>query len=203
MTLTNQDIADLVAFRHELHRFPEISGEEAETAQRVVAFLDDTRPDKVLTGLGGHGVAAVYDSGVPGPTLLFRSETDALPIEEISDAPHRSTVPGKSHMCGHDGHSAILAALGRQFGRQRPARGRVRDAELCPLSGDEPGHGYRPIASATQRATLRLSTSHRIRSSAFSRRSRANSARSSSDNPPAPFSRRHRSRFTQLARVRR
>ena len=91
MTLTNQDIADLVQFRRELHRFPEISGEEAETARRVVTFLDDTRPDTVLTRLGGHGVAAVYDSGVPGPTVLFRSELDALPIEELSDAPHRST----------------------------------------------------------------------------------------------------------------
>src|SRR5690606_887781 len=101
MTLTNQDIADPVAFRRELHQFPEISGEEVETARRVVAFLEDTRPDTVLAGLGGHGVAAVYDSGVPGPTVLFRSELDALPIEELSDAPHRSTIPGKSHMCGH------------------------------------------------------------------------------------------------------
>ncbi|MBX9465740.1 MAG: amidohydrolase [Aquamicrobium sp.] len=152
MTLTNQDIADLVAFRHELHRFPEISGEEAETAQRVVAFLDDTRPDKVLTGLGGHGVAAVYDSGVPGPTLLFRSETDALPIEEISDAPHRSTVPGKSHMCGHDGHSAILAALGRQFGRQRPARGRI---VLMFQPAEETGDGAAGVVADARYEAIR------------------------------------------------
>jgi amidohydrolase len=123
--LTNQDIADLVAFRRELHRFPEISGEEAETARRVAAFLAGTKPDEVLTGLGGHGVAVVYDSGAPGPTVLFRAELDALPIEERSDAEHRSQVPGKSHMCGHEGHSTILAALGRQFGRRRPAKGRV------------------------------------------------------------------------------
>ena len=125
MQLTNQDLADLVAFRRELHRFPEISGEEAETARRVVEFLADTNPDEVLTGLGGHGVAVVYDSGRPGPTVLFRSELDALPIEERSGVPHSSTVPGKSHMCGHEGHSTILAALGRQFGRRRPATGRV------------------------------------------------------------------------------
>jgi amidohydrolase len=123
--LTNQDIADLVAFRRELHRFPEISGEEAETARRVAAFLAGTKPDEVLTGLGGHGVAVVYDSGAPVPTVLFRAELDALPIEERSDAEHRSQVPGKSHMCGHEGHSTILAALGRQFGRRRPAKGRV------------------------------------------------------------------------------
>lgn len=125
MTLTNQDIADLVAFRHELHRFPEISNEEEQTARRVVDFLRSTGPTEIVTGLGGHGVALVYDSGQPGPTVLFRCELDALPIEEISDIPHRSTVPGKSHMCGHDGHTTILAALARQFGRQAPATGRV------------------------------------------------------------------------------
>lgn len=125
MTLTNQDIEDLVEFRRELHRFPEISGEEEETARRVVRFVRETRPDTVLTRLGGHGVAAVYGSGRPGPTVLFRSELDALPIEELSGAAHSSTVPGVSHMCGHDGHTAILAALARQFGRRRPARGRV------------------------------------------------------------------------------
>lgn len=125
MDLTDKDIEDLVAFRRELHRFPEISGEEVLTARRVVEFLDDTQPDEVVTGLGGHGVAMVYDSGKPGRTVLFRSELDALPIAEITDVPHRSTITGNGHMCGHDGHTAIVAALGRQFGRHRPASGRV------------------------------------------------------------------------------
>src|SRR5690606_34373641 len=120
-----QDIEDLVAFRRELHRFPEISNEEEQTAQRVVDFIADTGPTTVLTRLGGHGVAVVYDSGEPGPTVLFRSELDALLIEEVSDIPHRSQVPGKSHMCGHEGHTTILTALARQFGRRSPARGRV------------------------------------------------------------------------------
>jgi amidohydrolase len=122
---TNADVAELTAFRRRLHQHPEISGEEEMTARAVVAFLADTGPDRVLTHMGGHGVAMVYDSGEPGPTLLFRSELDALPIEEISDSPHRSQAPGTSHMCGHDGHTAILAAMARQLGRQRTSRGRV------------------------------------------------------------------------------
>lgn len=125
MDLTNSDIAELVAFRRDLHRHPEISGEEENTARAVVGFLAPTGPDDVLTGMGGHGVAMVFDGGAPGPTVLFRSELDALPIEELGDVAHRSTVPGKSHMCGHDGHTAILAALARQLGRRRPASGRV------------------------------------------------------------------------------
>lgn len=138
MTLTNRDIVELTAWRRQLHQRPEISNEEERTAKEVVDFLADTGPDEVLTGLGGHGVAAVYESGEAGPTLLFRSELDALPIHELSGAPHASLVPGKSHMCGHDGHTAILAALGRQLGRERPARGRV---VLMFQPAEETGNG--------------------------------------------------------------
>ena len=125
MTLTNHDLIGLTAWRRRLHQNPEISNEEEETAAEVVAFLTETCPDRVLTGLGGYGVAVVYDSGESGPTVLFRSELDALPIEELSGVAHSSLVPGKSHMCGHDGHTAILAALGRLYGRSRPKKGRV------------------------------------------------------------------------------
>lgn len=138
MDLTNRDIADLVAFRRELHRYPEISNEEERTAQRVVDFLADTGPSEVLIGLGGHGVAMVFDGAEPGPTILFRSELDALPIEELPEIPHRSAAPGKSHMCGHDGHTTILAALARQFGRCPPARGRV---VLMFQPAEETGNG--------------------------------------------------------------
>src|SRR5262249_15438345 len=84
---------------------------------------------------------------------------------------------------------------------QRPARSRVRDAVGLPLGGDQGGHRYRPIASLTQRATLRLRTSRSIASSAFSRRSRASSARSSSSSAPVPSPRRRLSAFTQLPKV--
>jgi amidohydrolase len=124
--LSNSDIAEVRAWRRELHRHPELSGQEVDTAARVVAMLDPTRPDLVLTGLGGHGVAAVYDSGNPGPSVMLRCELDALPITELNDTlPHRSTVPGKAHLCGHDGHMAILIATARWLGRNRPEQGRV------------------------------------------------------------------------------
>ncbi|MET3580156.1 amidohydrolase [Mesorhizobium robiniae] len=122
---TEDDLRELTAFRHELHRTPELSGEERETARRVLEMLAPTNPDKVLTELGGHGVAAIYDSGAPGPTILFRSELDALPIQELGKIEHRSTVPGKAHLCGHDGHSTILLGLGRILSRARPTSGRV------------------------------------------------------------------------------
>ena len=94
--LTNADIAELTDWRRDLHRFPEVSGEERETAARVVAGLQGTRPDRVITGLGGHGVAAVWHGDAPGPTVLFRAELDALPIEEVGQD-RKSTRLNSSH----------------------------------------------------------------------------------------------------------
>jgi amidohydrolase len=125
MFLSNRDMGELVAWRHSLHRRPELSGEEGGTAKEVEAFLSPTSPDRVLTGLGGHGLALIYEGPETGPTVLFRAELDALPIEELGTSPHVSQIPGKAHLCGHDGHMATLAALGRGLGRQRPAKGRV------------------------------------------------------------------------------
>jgi amidohydrolase len=123
--LTDQDVVELTAWRRKLHRMPEVSREEAGTARAVVAFVSSADADRIITDLGGHGVAAIYEGREPGPTVMVRAELDALPIQEISDISHRSAVPGKAHLCGHDGHMAVLAALARGLGRQRPQRGRV------------------------------------------------------------------------------
>lgn len=136
--LTNRDIVELAEFRQSLHSRPELSGEEAETARTVAAALAPLAPDALLTGLGGHGVAAVFEGAAPGPTVLIRSELDGLPIEEIGTLPYRSTIPGKGHLCGHDGHSTILTALARLLARQRPARGR---AVLLFQPAEETGAG--------------------------------------------------------------
>jgi len=125
MLLTNLDLVELTAFRHHLHRHPEVSGQEEWTAAEVVRSLQALAPDRILTGLGGHGVAAVWQAAEPGPTVMFRSELDALPIEELSQAEYRSTIPGKAHLCGHEGHSTILLGLARIIARNPPARGRV------------------------------------------------------------------------------
>lgn len=125
MSLTNADIVELTGWRRQLHARPELSGEEHGTARMMADALAPSRPDQMLTGLGGTGVAAVWEGEAPGPTVMFRAELDALPIREISDLPYRSGIPGKGHLCGHDGHMAILAGLARLIGRRRPARGRV------------------------------------------------------------------------------
>ena len=122
---------DVRAFRRVLHAHPELSEQESATARRIAERLGGCAPDRVLTGLGsmGTGVCAVYEgaAGDPaaGPTLLLRCELDALAIQETNTFAHRSTAPGVSHKCGHDGHMATLAALAADLGSRRPARGRV------------------------------------------------------------------------------
>src|SRR5689334_16586114 len=109
MTLTKQDMRELMEWRRKLHRMPELSRQEEETAAEVEAFLSAAEADRIVTNLGGHGVAVIYDGSGPGPTIMLRAELDGLPIQEISDVPYRSGNSGKGHLCGHDGHMAILA----------------------------------------------------------------------------------------------
>jgi amidohydrolase len=147
-----EDIAETQAFRRQLHTMPDVSGQEEATAREVVAFLRRIQPDRLQTGLGGHGVAAVFDSGRTGPSVLLRSELDGLPIEEISNVPHRSRIPGKGHLCGHDGHTASLALIARALGRQRPARGRII---LMFQPAEENGSGARAVTADPAFAAIR------------------------------------------------
>ncbi|KUJ86100.1 peptidase M20 [Ruegeria marisrubri] len=123
--MTPETLARLTALRHELHQYPEVSGQEEKTAARIAELLSQYRPEEIVTGIGGHGVAAVFDSGEEGPSVGIRCELDALPIQEVSDAPYVSRVPGKGHLCGHDGHMTIVLGVAEELARQRPTRGRI------------------------------------------------------------------------------
>lgn len=114
----------LRTLRTTLNACAEPSGKEILTARIVTNFVRAYGPDEVITELGGQGVAAVFDSGVEGPTVLVRAELDALPVEEkraTSTTPHPNTM----HRCGHDGHMSIVSGLAPMFGEERPRRGRV------------------------------------------------------------------------------
>lgn len=120
------DFPALTRLRHDLHQHPELSGQEHETAARIVAFLQPYKPDQIFTGLGGTGVAAVFNGDNPeGPVVLFRAELDALPIVENSNRPYKSKYAGLGHMCGHDGHMATLTALGSLLHQQKLRKGKV------------------------------------------------------------------------------
>ncbi len=138
------EIDTLTQLRHALHARPDLSGAEAGTAHSLHATLRDTAPDQIIEGLGGDGLALVYDSGQPGPSVLFRAELDALPVQELGKPPHASTHAGIAHLCGHDGHMAILAGLARHIAGHRPARGRVI---VLFQPAEETGAGARAVLS--------------------------------------------------------
>jgi metal-dependent amidase/aminoacylase/carboxypeptidase family protein len=85
MFLAEHERTELIVWRRELHSKPELSGQEEKTAQAVQALLHATGADKVVTGLGGHGVLGIYEGDTPGPTIMLRAELDGLPIQETSE----------------------------------------------------------------------------------------------------------------------
>lgn len=139
--LDPDQIARLTQLRRQLHRHPELSGEERETARLIAAELDAMGADHIWRDLGGHGVAAAFDGAQPGPTVLLRCELDGLPIRELSDQPYRSQIEGRGHLCGHDGHMASMLGVGMWLAR-RPARGRVI---LLFQPAEETGAGARAV----------------------------------------------------------
>lgn len=152
MRLSNTDLVALIAQRHALHQTPDVSGDEAGTAAQILAALQALAPDKIVTGLGGHGVAALFQGAQSGPTVMFRAELDGLPIAELSDLPYRSTHAGKGHLCGHDGHMVMLLGLARQLARVRPAGGRV---VLMFQPAEEDGSGARAVVQDPRYLDLR------------------------------------------------
>ncbi|MCU0573842.1 MAG: M20 family metallopeptidase [Syntrophobacteraceae bacterium] len=114
----------LVELRRAFHRNPELSYGEIRTSRRIAEVLREMGVE-VQTGIGGTGILARIESRRPGPVVAFRADMDALPLQEISDAPYRSAVPGVMHACGHDGHMTIALGVARTLMEEQwPARGR-------------------------------------------------------------------------------
>ncbi len=119
--------ASVVALRRTLHRHPELSGEEHETARRVAERLRELGVEAVQTGVNGTGVVATLEGERPGPTVLLRADMDALPIQEETGLEFASEVDGVMHACGHDVHTASLLGTAAILARHRDQlHGRVR-----------------------------------------------------------------------------
>ena len=115
----------LVEFRRLLHRFPDPSGKENATAEKLLDFIRDCKPDVIIPDLGGNGMAWVYNGKPGNKTLMFRCELDAILADEINDIPYASENPGVAHLCGHDGHMAVMAGLAKLICNEKRRRVRV------------------------------------------------------------------------------
>src|SRR6266545_718386 len=125
MPIVNR-IADLhgeiTAWRHDLHAHPELLYDVHRTAATVAEKLKAFGCDEVVTGIGRTGVVGLIrgNKGGDGHKVIgLRADMDALPIEEANDVPYKSTVPGKMHACGHDGHTAMLLGAAKYLAETR------------------------------------------------------------------------------------
>lgn len=107
-------LESLVAFRHDLHRHPELQFEEARTSE-VVARALAAAGFAVSRGIARTGVVGTLTKGTSRKTMGIRADMDALPIHEITNLPYASLTPGKMHACGHDGHTTMLIGLAQRL----------------------------------------------------------------------------------------
>jgi amidohydrolase len=116
---------DMQTWRRHLHQHPELGFECHETAAFIAARLREFGIDEVHEGIATSGIVAIINGQGEGPTIGLRADMDALPIEEITGAEYASTVPGKMHACGHDGHVTMLLGAARYLAETRRFSGRV------------------------------------------------------------------------------
>ncbi len=105
------DTEKIIELRRTIHSRPSLAEDETATVATLTDFIAPYKPDRVLAGIGGTGVAFVFEAPEPGPTVLFRSELDCVPVAEKNSFSHCSSRVGLSHSCGHDGHMAIVSGL--------------------------------------------------------------------------------------------
>jgi len=113
----------LVRTRRDLHEIPEQGDAEFKTQEYRCKTLEKLGiPYKKMR----TAVVGIVEGAAPGPVVALRADMDALPITEVNDVPHKSTVPGKMHACGHDGHTTMLLGAARYLAETRRFRGTVR-----------------------------------------------------------------------------
>lgn len=133
--------------RKHLHQHPEISGDEQQTAFYILKQLEKFKPSRIYKNIGGHGIAVCFDAKKQGPNVLFRTELDALPIEELNTFKYRSIKKGVSHKCGHDGHMAIILSLAEMIAKTPPLIGTVT---LLFQPAEETGKGALAVINDCQ-----------------------------------------------------
>jgi len=119
--------AEIAAWRRDIHAHPETLYDVHRTAEKVATLLRSFGVDEVVTGLGRTGVVGVINGRNPqsGKVIGLRADMDALPIAERTGKPYASTISGKMHACGHDGHTAMLLGAAKYLAETRNFDGKA------------------------------------------------------------------------------
>ena len=133
--------AGIAAIRRDIHAHPELCFEEVRTADIVAQKLTEWGIP-VHRGLGKTGVVGIVKAGTSPRAIGLRADMDALPMQEFNTFTHASTIPGKMHGCGHDGHTAMLLAAAQHLAKNRNFDGTVY---LIFQPAEEGGGGAREM----------------------------------------------------------
>jgi amidohydrolase len=107
-----------------MHQNPELSEHEFNTANRITKYLAQ-HSSGTTSRVASTGVMVTFDSGVEGESVLLRADVDALPIMETNNFEHKSSIPGVSHKCGHDGHTTIMLGVAQMLTALPITKGKV------------------------------------------------------------------------------
>ncbi len=120
---------EMKGWRRYLHQHPELAFDCHETAAWIVKRLREIGVDEIHEGIAKTGIVALIKgqgaNSDGGPVIGLRADMDALPIEEMTGAPYASTVKGKMHACGHDGHVTMLLGAAKYLAETRNFKGSV------------------------------------------------------------------------------
>lgn len=117
--------AEMIAWMAHMHQYPELALQETETARFIAEKLKAFGFD-VVEGIGKTGVVASMTQGNGNKAIGLRADFDALAIQELNNLPYKSKVEGKAHLCGHDGHTAMLLGAASFLAQTRNFNGTVR-----------------------------------------------------------------------------
>lgn len=121
-----QDSAQMKEWFEHMHSHPELSMQESQTAAYILEQLRSFDAYEIETGVGKYGIVASLKAGDGDKAIGLRADFDALPIQEQNDFSYKSTVEGVSHLCGHNGHSAMLLGAAKYLAKTRNFNGTVR-----------------------------------------------------------------------------
>jgi hippurate hydrolase len=116
---------EMKGWRRHLHMHPELAFECHRTAAFIADRLREIGVDELHEGIAKTGVVALIRGRAEGPVIGLRADMDGLPIEEATGAPHASTVKGRMHACGHDGHVTMLLGAAKYLAETRNFSGTV------------------------------------------------------------------------------
>src|SRR3954454_985110 len=116
--------SEMTEWRQDFHAHPELGFQEHRTSDIVAARLQEWGIE-VHRGPATTGLVGVLKCGDSPRSIGLRADMDCLPMEEANDFAHRSTVPGRMHACGHDGHTATLLGAAKYLAETKNFDGTV------------------------------------------------------------------------------